>query len=67
MRSNRPGILTMAVMHGYPDVVKILIEHRANVDLKPHDETLLDMAQAKGHDEIVKLLQTAGVKSNREP
>lgn len=53
-----------AALRGHANVVKVLIEADANVDLRTNDEyrTALHYAAMEGHREIVTMLLEAGAK-----
>lgn len=53
----------MASQEGYTEIVKILIDNEADVNIKTEDGwTALMMASKYGHTDIVKLLKKAGAK-----
>ena len=57
--------LHAAVMEGNIDIVKIMLEYRAEVDFKDsNDETALIEAAARGYADIVKVLLDAGPDVN---
>jgi ankyrin repeat protein len=62
--TNRKGCTALreASQIGATEVVRLLLEHSANVDLAPHDfqDAPLIVAAAKDHIEVVKLLLAAG-------
>lgn len=62
------GALHRAVMIGYPDIVKLLLEH---TDLSKVDnglsESLLEIAASMGHTEIAKILIEHGADVNGKP
>lgn len=51
-----------ATYNGHKEVVRILIEHGANVNAKGPEGTALYVAEQGGHPEIAKMLQRAGAK-----
>jgi ankyrin repeat protein len=52
--------LHWAAEEGHEAVVRLLLEHKADVDAKNEDgETALLMATKKGHEVVVRLLQSA--------
>jgi ankyrin repeat protein len=60
-----PGLpaLLVAAENGHENVVRFLLEHGANIELKVEDTPLL-MACIKGHDSIAKLLLDHGANPN---
>ena len=55
--------LHRASIYGALEVVRLLLEHGANVDAKDNDrETALQVAARHGHDEVVELLRKHGAK-----
>jgi ankyrin repeat protein len=58
--------LWMASINGHTDVVRLLLENGADVNVRPIINnigwTALKVAKAKGYTEIVQLLESAGAK-----
>ena len=56
--------LHYAVIHGYPEVVQLLLEKGAQVESKDSDEynALLHIAADRGRSEVVQLLLEKGAK-----
>jgi ankyrin repeat protein len=55
--------LHRASINGALEVVRLLLEHGADVEAKDNDgETALQVAAYKGHDEVVELLREHGAK-----
>jgi len=55
---NGTTALMIAAEHGYPEMLKIIMEHGANIDIKNYNnETAHDIAMKKNHTEIMNLLQ----------
>ena len=54
----------LAAEKGHKDIVKLLLDHGANIDVKDNDgETPIYRAAVKGHTETVKLLLDHGALS----
>lgn len=63
MWSDRLGPLHVASDWGKLEVVRQLLEHGADVEVKDNDgETALQCATDEGYDEIMKLLREHGTK-----
>lgn len=58
--------LIAACENGRVDVVKLLIDKKANVNIQDKRETPLQSAASKGHFEIVKLLVSKGATVNQK-
>ena len=57
--------LTIATEHGHAEIVKLLLEAKADVNKKSNDDyTAITLASLLGHAEIVKLLLEAGADVN---
>ncbi len=59
--------LGLAAFFGHPEAVKVLLEHGADVNLKPGSRfanTALDAAVAGNHTDVVRILLTAGGDAN---
>lgn len=59
--------LALAAFFGHPEAVKVLLEHGADVNLKPESRfanTALDAAVAGNHTDVVRILLAAGGDAN---
>ena len=68
---NEQGILNwttliQAVRDGYTDVVKVLLEHGADINIEGKWGTALDHAKDGGYNEIVQLLSNYSAKPENE-
>jgi len=55
--------LMIAARDGYADIVKLLLEKEADINIKDvNGKTVLQWAEKNNHSEIIKLLKEAGVK-----
>ena len=56
--------LYIAASGGYSNIVKLLLDHKADVNIKngDHGYTASDIASTKGHAEVVKLLNDHGAE-----
>jgi uncharacterized protein len=53
----------VASINGAPEIVRLLLEHGADVEVKDKNgKTALQIAAGRGPDEVVKLLREPGAK-----
>jgi ankyrin repeat protein len=62
--SNGRTALMIAASQGRPEIAKLLIDAKADLDLKSDSESLaaVDYARLAGRDDIVAMLRAAGAK-----
>ncbi|KAI0902937.1 ankyrin repeat-containing domain protein [Ustulina deusta] len=65
VENGHPDILTLAATIGHADVVKILLENRADVNKVTERGTALSAAACNGHLDIVKILLQNGATIHR--